>query len=234
MATDPSPSNSPAPGAGRLVDVGGLRARLIEVGERIIAAGGDLDRVRIVGVTKTFPVELAAVAVEAGLRDLGENRAQDLAAKHDVAVGWPDPPVWHFIGGLQRNKVKVLAGKVGLWHTLDRDVLVDEVARRDPGAAVLIQVNTTDEPQKSGCAPIDAPALVERAATAGLDVRGLMTMGPTGGGDPRPGFAQLRELAVAERLDELSMGMSGDFPLAVAEGATIVRIGSALFGPRWG
>lgn len=209
-----------------------LRAQLAVVRDRIVDAGGDPERVTIVGVTKTFPLTVAAVAVEAGLVDLGENRAQELVAKDDESAGWEIRPTWHFIGGLQRNKVKVLAGRVGLWHTVDRDVLVSEIGRRQPGAAVLIQVNTTDEAQKSGCRPEDTSALVEQARVAGLDVRGLMTMGPTGGGDPRPSFARLRTLAEAEGLIELSMGMSGDYPLAVSEGATMVRIGSALFGQR--
>ena len=239
MAPDPSPV-APAPGPARpVVGPAELRQRLTEVGERIAeAAGGPGARVRIVGVTKTFPVEVVAVAAEVGLTDLGENRAQELVAKQDEVAArydvstWPAAPIWHFIGGLQRNKVKLLAGRVALWHTVDREVLVDEIAKRDPGAAVLVQVNTTDEAQKSGCEPDATPGLVERARAAGLDVRGLMTMGPTGGGDPRPSFARLRLLAEADGLAELSMGMSGDYPLAVAEGATILRIGSALFGPR--
>ena len=209
--------------------------RLAEITERIRAAGGS-DRVTVVGVTKTFPLSHVEAALAAGLVDVGENYAQDLVDKAKEAASLGLEPRWHFIGGLQRNKVKRLAGHVWLWQTIDRDVLVDEVAKRDPGARVLIQVNTTDEAQKSGCPPEEAGPLVDRARTAGLDVRGLMTIGPTGvggsAGDPRPAFERLRRLGQACEVDELSMGMSADYELAVAAGATIVRIGSAIFGPR--
>ena len=209
-----------------------LTDRLAEVHQRIEAAGGSAEKVTVVGVTKTFPIEFVAAAQAAGLRDVGENYAQDLARRHGEAEALGLDPRWHFIGGLQRNKVKLLAGKVALWHTVDRDSLVAEIAKRDAGAKVLIQVNTTSEAQKSGCEPSDAKALVDQAATAGLDVRGLMTIGPTGGGDPRPGFDALRELATTLGVAELSMGMSADYEQAVAAGSTMVRIGSALFGAR--
>lgn len=224
----PAPSPEPPP-------LETVIERLAAIDERIrTAAGGDRgrQRVRVIGVTKTFPLSHIEVALAAGLTDLGENYAQELVAKADAADAAGLAPRWHFIGGLQRNKVKALAGRVALWQTVDRVALVDEIARRDPGAHILIQVNTTDEDQKSGCAPAEAPALVERARQAGLDVRGLMTVGPTGGGDPRPAFDHLSALAHACEADELSMGMSADYELAVAAGATMVRIGSAIFGPR--
>jgi uncharacterized pyridoxal phosphate-containing UPF0001 family protein len=137
------------------------------------------------------------------------------------------------IGGLQRNKVKLLAGTIHLWQTVDRASLVDEIAKRGPGDQILVQVNTTGEGQKSGCEPAAAAGLVEQARRAGLVVRGLMTVGPTSASsDPRPAFELLRSLALRCEVDELSMGMSNDFELAVKEGATMVRVGSALFGPR--
>lgn len=209
-----------------------LTGRLAEVHQRIEAAGGSPDRVTVVGVTKMFPIEFVAAAQAAGLRDVGENYAQDLARRHGEAEALGLDPRWHFIGGLQRNKVKLLAGKVALWHTVDRSSLVTEIAKRDPGAQVLIQVNTTGEAQKSGCEPSEADELVSRAADEGLNARGLMTIGPTGGGDPRPGFETLRTLAETLGLPELSMGMSADYEQAVAAGSTMVRIGSLLFGPR--
>lgn len=209
-----------------------LSTRLAEVRQRIEAAGGVPDEVTIVGVTKTFPIEFVAAAQAAGLRDVGENYAQDLARRHGEAEALGLDPRWHFIGGLQRNKVKLLAGKVALWHTVDRSSLVAEIAKRDTGARVLIQVNTTGEAQKSGCDPSDVEALVTQAAAEGLEPHGLMTIGPTGGGDPRPSFDALREQAGTLGLRELSMGMSADYELAVAAGSTMVRIGSALFGPR--
>ena len=143
------------------------------------------------------------------------------------------PARWHFIGRLQRNKVRVLAGVVDRWHSIDRPELVDPLARHAPGARVLVEVNLSGEPQKGGCPPDETRALVDRLRGAGLAVDGLMTV-PAAEGDPRPTFAALRELAESLGLPELSMGMTGDFEAAIAEGATIVRIGSAIFGPRPG
>jgi pyridoxal phosphate enzyme (YggS family) len=222
-------------------DAEAIRARADEVRERIRAAGDRLDRVSLIAVTKGFPHELVSRALAAGLVDLGENYAQELVAKARELeqVGSADLPArqpaprWHFIGGLQTNKVKLLTGLVALWQTVDREALVDELARRAPGARVLIQVNTTAEPQKSGCAPEQTQALVSSARERGLDVQGLMTVGPTEpGADPRPSFALLAALGQRCQVAELSMGMSGDYALAVAEGSTMVRIGSALFGDR--
>ncbi len=214
------------------IDAAVLAGRVAEVWQRIEAAGGSSEAVTLVAVTKTFPIGYVEAALGAGLVDLGENYAQELAAKADEASSAGLQPRWHFIGGLQRNKVKLLAGRVELWQTVDRSALVDEIAKRDPGARILIQVNTTGEDQKSGCDPQVAQELVDRGRLAGLAVDGLMTIGPTGGGDPRPSFEQLRELALGCGVEQLSMGMSADYELAVAEGATMVRIGSALFGPR--
>jgi pyridoxal phosphate enzyme (YggS family) len=216
-----------------------VKRRAAEIGERIEAARpSGAKPVTLVAVTKAFPVKLVATALAAGLVDIGENYAQELEAKAvDLAAldptGAGGAPRWHFIGGLQRNKVKLIAGRVHLWQTVDRRSLVDEIARRAPGARVLVQVNTTGEPQKGGCEPEATGALVDGAREAGLDVRGLMTVGPTSpAADPRPSFELLRDLADRSRLAELSMGMSGDFELAVREGATMVRVGSALFGSR--
>jgi pyridoxal phosphate enzyme (YggS family) len=214
-----------------------VAARAAEVNQRIDQASSALSPdsrrpVTVVAVTKTFPLSYLEAAVAAGLPDVGENYAQDLVAKADEAVEAGIDCRMHFIGGLQRNKVKLLAGKVWLWQTIDRQALIDRVAERDPGARILIQVNTTDEPQKSGCAPTDTAGLVEYGRQAGLRVEGLMTIGPTGGVDPRPAFELLRSLRDGTEVEHLSMGMSGDYEQAVAEGATMVRIGSALFGSR--
>lgn len=208
-----------------------IRTKAQEVRQRVEAAADGDRPVRIVAVTKAFPIEVSQRALAAGLTDLGENYAQELVSKddHPSTLG----ARWHFIGGLQRNKVKLLAGRVHLWQTVDRDSLVDELAKRCPANLVLIQVNTTDEPQKAGCEPGEAEGLVERARLAGLGVQGLMTVGPTSPStDPRPAFSALRELAERCEVAELSMGMSGDFELAVAEGATMIRVGSVLFGSR--
>jgi pyridoxal phosphate enzyme (YggS family) len=194
-------------------------------------------RVALVAVTKAFDERAVRAAIDAGADGIGENYAQEMVAKAEaLATAAPDlaPVPWHFIGQLQRNKVRVVAPLgIALWETIDRPELAREIARRQPSARVLVQVNTTDEPQKGGCEPAAAPALVEECRALGLTVRGLMTVGPAGAAeDSRPIFRGLRRLADDLGLDECSMGMSGDFEVAVEEGATIVRIGSRLFGPR--
>lgn len=219
---------------------GAVAANLDEIRERIAAAataaGRDATDVTLVVVTKTVPETDIRAALDGGARDLGENRAQELVAKAD-ALGSSrtddEGPRWHFIGRLQRNKVRLLAPHVELWHSIDRPELADPLARHAPGARLLVEVNLSDEPQKGGCPAADAPALVEHLGASGLVVEGLMTV-PAAVGDPRPAFAALRELAGRLGLAELSMGMTGDFEPAIAEGATIVRIGSAVFGPRPG
>ena len=198
------------------------------VRSRIADAGG-AGRVRLVAVTKGFGPEAVSAAVAAGVDDVAESYAQELLAKAAAAA----PPRWHFVGRLQANKVRALAGTVALWQSVDRHRLVDELARRAPGARVLVQVDVTGEPSKGGCRPAEAPALVERAAAAGLQPTGLMAVGPLGPPEAaRPGFRALAALADRLGLAERSMGMSADLEVAVQEGATMVRVGTALFGPR--
>ncbi len=212
---------------------GAVAARVAGVRDRIAAAaraaGRDPASVRLVAATKTRPVEEIAAVIAAGVVDVGENRAQELVAKAPALAD--AGPTWHFIGRLQRNKINQLAPWVTWWQSIDTPALVAALAPRAPGARILVEVNVGDEPQKGGCDPADAPGLVDAARTAGLEVAGLMTVAPAAG-DPRPGFAALRDLAGRLEVPELSMGMSGDFEAAVAEGATMVRVGSALFGPR--
>ena len=192
-------------------------------------AGRPEGSVRLVAVTKGVDVDRIEEVLTAGVGDLGESRAQELLAKApDLA---PYAPAWHFVGRLQRNKVPGLAPHVTLWHSVDRLEAGEVIARRQPHGRVLVEVNTSQEPQKGGCQPDDAPALVDALRGRGLAVEGLMTV-PAAGHDPRPAFASLRELAGRLDLDELSMGMSDDFEVAVEEGATMVRLGRALFGPR--
>jgi pyridoxal phosphate enzyme (YggS family) len=202
--------------------------RVAAVRERIAAAGGT--GVTLVAVTKGFGPEAVAAAVAAGVEDVGESYAQELLAKAEAV---PDPPRWHFVGRLQTNKVRALAGTVATWQSVDRDALGDELARRAPGARVLVQVDVSGEPTKGGCPPAQVPALVERLAAAGLEVVGLMAVGPLGPAEAaRPGFRSLTALADQLGLAQRSMGMSGDLEVAVQEGATMVRVGTALFGPR--
>jgi len=208
-----------------------LLARVGAVRERIAAAGGDPDAVTLLSVTKGFGPEVAIAAAAAGLVDLGENYAQELLAKAPLLT--QSHVRWHFIGRLQRNKVRALAPLVHLWQSVDRFDLGAEIARRAPGASVLVQVNVSDEVQKGGCSPSETPDVVARLVDLGLDVRGLMTVGRTGPPDEaRAGFARLRTLADDLELPVRSMGMSSDLEAAVAEGSTMVRVGSALFGPR--
>jgi PLP dependent protein len=194
-----------------------------------IAAHTDRE-VRIVCVTKAHPPVVAASAFAAGFGDLGENYAQELRDKAP-AVG--EGPRWHFIGQLQTNKVRLVSGTVDTWHTVDRRSVVVELARRVPGTRVFVQLDLAGLPGRGGCDPAAVPALVDEACAAGLDVVGLMGVAPPGPPEEaRPGFRRLRELADDLGLPERSMGMSGDLEVAVEEGATVVRIGSDLVGPR--
>ena len=208
-----------------------VTAALAEVRERIARTGRAPDDVRIVAMTKGFGPEAVTAAVEAGILDCGENYAQALLAK---AGEVPAETRWHFLGPVQRNKVKALAPLVALWQGLDREAAGEEVARRRPGAAVLVQVNLAADPGRPGCSWDEAPALVDRLRDLGLDVRGLMGVASPDLVEARGQFRRLASLAAQLELHELSMGMSGDLEVALEEGATTVRIGTALFGARPG
>lgn len=216
-------SDEPAPSAQELA------ARIDEVRRRIAAAGGE-GRVRILPITKGFGPDAVAAAVGAGFDEVGESYAQEVLAKAPLVAG---PVHWHFVGRLQRNKVRALAALVSVWQSIDRLALVDEVARRAPGARVLLQVDATGEPQKGGCPPAEVPTLLAAARAAGLEVAGLMAVGPTGPPNlARPAFRTVNALADDLGLAERSMGMTGDLEVAVEEGSTMVRVGTALFGRR--
>jgi pyridoxal phosphate enzyme (YggS family) len=211
-----------------------VAARLGAVRTRIAAAGRP--DVRIVAVTKRHPPEVVRAAAAVGLVDVGENYAQELVAKADATADLPLR--WHMIGGLQTNKVRSLAGRVALYQTLDRPSLVAELARRDPGAAVLVQVDLAGiGGGRGGCRWEDAEGLAADAARAGLEVRGLMGVGPPPDGPGgraavRAAFDRLADLRDQLGLAELSIGMTGDLDEALAAGATMVRLGTALFGER--
>jgi PLP dependent protein len=210
-----------------------LPGRVAAVRQRIARAGGDPAAVRLVAVTKAFGAGVVREALEAGLQDIGESYVQELVAKAADLQGSEVQPRWHLVGRLQRNKVRKAAPHVSLWHSVDRLALGAEIARWAPGAAVLVQVNASGEATKAGCQPSMAPALVDGLVDLGLDVRGLMTIAPAGPAETaRPAFRALRELAQQLGLRELSMGMSDDLEVAVQEGATMVRVGRDLFGPR--
>ncbi|MGN6391163.1 MAG: YggS family pyridoxal phosphate-dependent enzyme [Gemmatimonadales bacterium] len=219
----------------------GALARVREAVERHQAVGGWTHPVKIVAVTKTHGPDAVRAALAAGLPDVGENRVQEALQKQ---AALPESAVaWHLIGTLQRNKAKHAVGRFALIHSLDRTELAAELDRRLPAdgrQAVLVQVNCSDEPQKGGVDPEGLPSLLDALDAFGrLDVRGLMTMSALTE-DPveqRRAFRRLRELRDAEerrglRLPELSMGMSGDYTVAVEEGATMIRLGTVLFGER--
>jgi pyridoxal phosphate enzyme (YggS family) len=214
------------------VDPAAVALGLERVRARIEAAGGDPERIRIVAVTKGQPAEAVDAAVAAGAIHAGESYAKELLAKApnvDRAVRW------HWIGRLQRNKVRQLAPLIALWESVDRPELAAEVARQAPGAAVLVQVDVAGLATQGGCAPTEVPGLVGACQDLGLDVRGLMAIGPQGSPEVvRAGFRTVRTLADGLGLPERSMGMSGDLEAAVAEGTTAVRVGTAIFGPRGG
>jgi pyridoxal phosphate enzyme (YggS family) len=211
--------------AGQLASV---RARIASAAR---GAGRQPDAVTLVAVSKTVPVEVVEAALAAGQLQFGENRAQELLTKAEALATRAPAPIWHFVGQLQRNKVRLVAPHVACWQSVDRPELVHELAKFAPGARVLVQVNVGAEPQKAGCDPAAAPGLVDELRAAGLDVAGLMTV-PPAGVDPRPFFATLRGLGERLELPDLSMGMTGDFEAAIGEGATIVRVGNAVFGAR--
>ncbi|MGH9205777.1 MAG: YggS family pyridoxal phosphate enzyme [Acidimicrobiales bacterium] len=210
-----------------------VEERLRGVRARIVAADGGVDLPRIVAVTKGFGGAAVAAAMAVGLSDLGENYAAELAAKaHDASAQGLEPR-WHFLGNIQRNKVATLARWVRTWEGVARAAEGIEIARHAPGAAVLVQVNTAGDPRRNGCLPDEAPALVSQLRGLGLVVQGLMTVAPLGGPEvARTSFRRLAGLRDQIGLDELSMGMTEDLEVAVREGATIIRVGRALFGPR--
>jgi pyridoxal phosphate enzyme (YggS family) len=227
-----------------------IAANLARIRVEIIAAcarcGRDPATVRLVAVSKTHPAPAVDAAYGAGQVLFGESYVQEFLAKAETVTA---PVQWHFIGHLQSNKVKFLAGKVGLIHSVDRFSLAEEISRQwgkhDLAAELLIEVNLGGEASKSGVNEADLePLLRQVSALPHLAVRGLMTLPPYLDAPEavRPYFRRLRELA--EGVDtlaipgvtmaELSMGMSHDFAVAIEEGATLVRIGTAIFGERYG
>jgi pyridoxal phosphate enzyme (YggS family) len=229
------------------MDFGDLPERLAHARAEIArrqAAAGRTHPVTIVAVTKGFGPDAVAAALGAGLTEVGENRVQEALEKIATPVG--QRATWHLIGHLQRNKAKLVAGRFALVHSLDSVPLADELDRRAGARAaaqrVLVQVNVAGETQKDGCAPADAPALARHvAALPHLALEGLMTIAPFTDAEDvqRRTFRGLRTLrdALQEEglwLPTLSMGMSADYAVAVEEGATVIRLGTVLFGPRAG
>jgi len=222
-----------------------LPSRLAQVREAVARhqqIGGWSHPVRVVAVTKGHGPEAVRAAAAVGLEDVGENRVQEALAKQEAAGSVP--VTWHLIGTLQRNKARQAVGRFALIHSVDRPDLAAELDRRaapGPGRQrVLVQVNCSDEPQKGGVEPPGLVPLLEELAQLGhLEVTGLMTMSALteDSAEQRRAFRRLRELRdegerAGYRLPELSMGMSGDYTTAIEEGATMVRLGTILFGER--
>jgi pyridoxal phosphate enzyme (YggS family) len=224
-----------------------VAARVAELRSRIHAhlvqdGPGFMRYVSVVGVTKTFAPDAWLIARDAGCDAVGENYAQEIVSKRaELDAAGVDPatllPV-HFIGHLQSNKVRQLFPLVALWQSVDRISVLEAIAREQDRcgqpAEILVQVNATGEDQKSGCSPSDVASLVRRAAELDVVVRGLMTVGPSSGdaNETRSAFRAVAELSHDLSLGALSMGMSGDMDIALDEGSTMLRVGTALFGER--
>lgn len=207
-------------------------------------AGRDRSEVTLIAVSKTKPVSMLQEAYSAGIREFGENKVQEMMDKYDVL---PDDIHWHMIGHLQRNKVKYLMGKAALIHSVDSLRLAEEISaqsvRHQVVTDILIEVNIAGEETKFGTDREEAISLVEEASRLpGIHICGLMTIAPfvENPEDNRTYFRQIRELSVdiaAKKIDNvdmriLSMGMTGDYEVAIEEGATMVRVGTGIFGTR--
>ena len=214
---------------------------LDNIGEVAIQSGRKPEDITLVAVTKTVTAKEAAEVMDAGVKTLGENRVQSLLDKYEILK---DKPEWHLIGHLQTNKVKYIADKVSLIHSVESLRLAQEIDKKFKEfgrvANILVQVNVSGEESKFGITPYDTYSLIEEISELqNVKVRGLMTMAPlTATADEcRKYFSELKELSmkIADKkiknidMSQLSMGMSGDYREAILEGATIVRVGSALF-----
>jgi PLP dependent protein len=213
-----------------------------QIADAAIRAGRKPEEVSLIGVSKTHPPEAVVAAVQAGLKDVGENRVQEAAPKVPaVRQLLSEPPTWHLVGHLQSNKVNASLDLFDAIDSVDSLHLAEALSKRLKGRIlpILLEVYVGDDPDRPGFRPHDIEQSVARILELpGLEVRGLMSVAPLGD-DPRPAFAQVRE--ILNRLSEsyprvhfgvLSMGMSDDFQAAIAEGSTQVRIGTAIFGPR--
>lgn len=227
-----------------------LKARYERIYEKALKAAQkayrDIDSLKIIAVSKTQSADYLADAVSAGIKYFGENYVNELKDKQEILENAGIVvPEWHFIGHLQSNKVKYIAGFVTMIHSVDSEKLADEINKRaaqhNRKISVLIQINTSGEESKSGIEPEDAPELAKRLMTMeNIELRGLMTIGTFTDDETiqRCEFSLLRntlEKVNTEcglHLTELSMGMTGDFEVAINEGATMVRIGTAIFGER--
>lgn len=206
-----------------------------EIAKSAEYCGRKADDVTLVAVSKTHPAAEILPLLQAGHRVFGENRVQEAAEKFPaLREQYPDLKL-HLIGGLQTNKVKEAIALFDVIETVDRVELAEKLAaemeKQGRNLPCFVQVNTGEEPQKGGVVPRETISLVEKCRASGLNVVGLMCIPPVDD-EPSPHFAFLKKLARQAGVKELSMGMSGDYPLAVQQGATFVRVGTAIFGVR--
>lgn len=226
---------------------GNFRAVMDNIAAAAKRAGRDPSEIKLVAVTKTYPASKVVEAFEAGASIVGENRVQEALSKQEELSGWASRvggPVWHLIGTLQKNKARHAVGRFALIHSVDSLELAEEIDKRARAAGivqkVLVEVNVAGEASKHGVTPDEARALASDAALLpGIEVAGLMCIPPFTDNpeDSRPHFRRLRELmdemnSAGLGLTELSMGMTQDYEAAVEEGATLVRVGTAIFGER--
>jgi pyridoxal phosphate enzyme (YggS family) len=218
----------------KLDEFPGFGERLDALRARIEAAAPEPDRVTLLAVTKGFGPEAVSMALSAGLTAVGENYADELVAKSEAVADQPGPvPEWHFLGAIQRNKVPRLAPIVSCWQSVGRVEEGRAIARRAPGARVLVQVDVAGLPGRGGVRPEETAGLVAALRDEDLEVAGLMAVGMPGPPEgARPGFREVTRLADGLGLGIRSMGMTDDLEVALSEGSTMVRIGRALFGDR--
>ena len=209
-------------------DMTEIEDRLGEIRDELARIGRP--DVRIIAVTKGFGVEAWNVARDLGLDIVGESYAQELQAK----LAEPDDrPTIHFIGRIQRNKVRKVIDDVALWHSVARPEILTELGKRRPGARALLQLSVADDPTKDGITAAEIPSMLEVAEAADVRVEGFMTIGVQGdAAASAAAFHEVDRLAEAHGVPERSMGMSNDWRDAAAAGATLLRLGSVLFGPR--
>ncbi len=197
-------------------------------------AGRRREEITLIGVSKVMPAAAIREAYQAGVRHFGENYVQEFAQKRPEVGELPEA-VFHMIGHVQSNKARQAAELFDVIQTVDNARLARRLDETGKRLKVLIEVKLSPEETKTGVDPADLPALIETVQGLHcLELRGLMVMPPwpKNPEDSRPYFRRLRELAAAHGMRELSMGMSGDFEVAVEEGATLIRVGTAIFGPR--
>ncbi len=211
-----------------------VRSRLAAVRNRIVDAGGNPHRITIVAVTKGFDLVAVRAALRAGLPDVGENYAAELTGKAGELNGSGDiEPRWHFIGAVQRRRVRSLSRFVHCWQSVARVSEGIEIVRYQPGAKVFVQVNASRIEGRNGCPPENVHVLVKELRELGLQVDGLMTIGVQGDiVATRTMFSEVKFLAERAEVPEVSMGMTEDIEVAVRAGSTMLRIGQGLFGNR--